>query len=307
MNQKCNVINTEVGLMRKGAEYKLTLLLFILPALLLFTLVVCYPVLQALYKSFFDWDGLSKPVFIGLNNFTKLFGDDDFFISNKNGLIFAAEITIYQLGLGLVLALFLATTKAKSGRFFRNSFFMPVVLSTVIAGQLWLQIYNPDYGLINAIFDVLGISYRQNWINGEHSAIIAVAFVNAWQYMGVQFILIYTAIKSIPEHYYEAATIDGAGPVRAHTAITLPLLGETFKFCLVISITSGIKAFNEMYVMTGGGPGTYTNTLTYLMYKQAFMASNYGYGCSVAAVLVIECLIFTILINKFVARETVLY
>ncbi len=293
--------------MRKGVEYKLTLLLFILPALLLFTLVVFYPVLQALYRSLFEWDGLSKPIFIGLGNFVKLFGDDDFFISNRNGFIFAAEITIYQIGLGLVLALFLASTKAKSGRFFRNSFFMPVVLSTVIAGQLWLQVYNPDYGLINRLFEAVGISYRQNWINGDNTAIIAVAFVNAWQYMGVQFILIYTAIKSIPEHYYEAAIIDGASTVRAHTAITLPLLGETFKFCLVISITSGIKAFNEMYVMTGGGPGTYTNTLTYLMYKQAFIANNYGYGSSVAAVLVIECLTFTILINKFLARERIVF
>lgn len=293
--------------MRRGVEYKLALLIFVLPALILFTTVVCYPVLQALYRSFFEWDGLSKPVFNGLENFVKLFGNDDFHIANKNGFVFAVVITFYQLGLGLILALFLATVKVRSGRFFRNSFFMPVVLSTVIAGQLWLQIYNPDYGLINRIFEAMGLGYRQNWINGERSAIFAVAFVNAWQYMGVQFILIYTAIKSIPEHYYEAAIIDGAGPVKAHISITLPMLEETFKFCLIISITSGLKAFNEMYVMTGGGPGTYTNTLTYLMYKQAFMATNYGYGCSVAAILVIECLAFTILINKFLARERIIY
>ncbi len=293
--------------MRKGIKYKLTLLLFVLPALLLFTLIVCYPVLQALYRSLFSWDGLTEPVFIGVGNFIKLFGDDNFFIANKNGFIFAGEITVYQLGLGLILALFLASTRVRNGRFFRTSFFMPVVLSTVIAGQLWLQIYNPDYGLINRLFEALGTSYRQNWISGENTAIYAVAFVNAWQYMGVQFILIYTAIKSIPKHYYEAATIDGASSAKAHAAITLPLLEETFKFCLVISITSGIKAFNEMYIMTGGGPGTYTNTLTYLMYKQAFMAANYGYGCSVAAVLVVECLAFTILINKFLARERVAY
>jgi raffinose/stachyose/melibiose transport system permease protein len=296
-----------VGFMHKGVEYKLTVLLFILPALLLFTLIVCFPVLQALYRSLFDWDGLGKPIYIGIGNFVKLFGYDDFYLANKNGLIFAGVITVYQLGLGLVLALFLVTTRARNGRFFRNSFFMPVVLSTVIAGQLWLQIYNPDYGLINRLFEALGLSYRQDWISGGTTAIFAVAFVNAWQYMGVQFILIYTAIKSIPEHYYEAATIDGASPARAHMSITLPLLEETFKFCLVISITSGIKAFNEMYVMTGGGPGTYTNTLTYLMYKQAFMASNYGYGCSVAAVLVFECLAFTVLINRLLARERIIY
>lgn len=293
--------------MRKGLEYRLTLLLFILPALLLFTLLVCYPVLQALYRSLFSWDGLSEPVYVGAENFIKLFGDDNFSIANKNGLIFAGEITVYQLGLGLVLALFLATTRVRNGRLFRNAFFMPVVLSTVIAGQLWLQLYNPDYGLINRIFEGIGITYRQNWINDGKTAIFAVAFVNAWQYMGVQFILIYSAIKSIPEHYYEAATIDGASPAKAHMAVTLPFLEETFKFCLVISITGGLKAFNEMYVMTGGGPGTYTNTLTYLMYKQAFIANNYGYGCAAAAILVIECLAFTIVINKLLARERITF
>lgn len=293
--------------MRKGAKYKATILVFILPALLLFTILVCYPVLQALYRSLFSWDGLSTPTFIGVKNFAKLFKNDDFHIANKNGLIFAGVITVYQIGLGLVLALFLASTKIRNARFFRNSFFMPVVLSTVIAGQLWLQIYNSDYGLINSLLRDLGFQFQQNWINDSKTSIFAVAFVNAWQYMGVHFILIYSAIKSIPEHYYEAATIDGATPIRAHFAVTLPMLEETFKFCLVISVTGGLKAFNEIYVMTGGGPGTYTNTLTFLMYKQAFLATNYGYGCAVAAVLVAECLAFTIVINRFLARERIIY
>ena len=293
--------------MRKNFTYKLNILIFVLPALLIFTLVVCYPVMQALYRSLFDWDGLSKPIYIGFKNYIKLFENDNFFIANKNGFVFAAMITIYQIGVGLCLALILSSKNIKKGRFFRTSYFMPVVISTVIAGQLWLQLYNPDYGLINKFLEAIGSDYRQAWLNDGKAAIYAVSFVNAWQYMGVHLILLYTAIKSIPEHYYEAAMLDGASTIRAHRVITLPLLGETFKFCLVISITSGLKAFNEMYVMTGGGPGTYTNTLTYMMYKQAFMASNFGYGCSVAAILVIECLFFTVLINRFIARERITY
>ncbi|MCX7709985.1 MAG: sugar ABC transporter permease [Clostridia bacterium] len=293
--------------MQKDFKYKLNVLLFTLPALLLFTVVVCYPVLQSLYKSLFDWDGLSKPVFVGFGNYVKLWGNDNFHLSNKNGFIFAAMITVYQIGLGLLLALVLSSKAVRKSRFFRTSYFMPVVISTIIAGQLWLQIYNPDYGLINKIFEALGMSYRQAWLSDDKAAIYAVSFVNAWQYMGIHLVLIYTAIKSIPEHYYEAAVIDGASNAKAHTKITMPLLGETFKFCLVISITGGLKGFNEMYVMTQGGPGTYTNTLTYMMYKQAFMANNYGFGCAVAAVLVLECLIFTVLINKFVARDRIVY
>ena len=293
--------------MRKDNRYKLKVLLFVFPALLVFTVVVCYPVLQALYKSMFDWDGLSEPIYVGFKNYIKLFGNDNFFIANKNGFIFAAMITVYQIGLGLFLALLLSSKAVRWGRLFRTSYFMPVVISTVIAGQLWLQIYNPDYGLINKFFEAIHSNYRQAWLNDGNAAIYAVSFVNAWQYMGIHLILIYTAVKSIPEHYYEAAVLDGAGNFTAHRLVTLPLLGETFKFCLVISITSGLKAFNEMYVMTGGGPGTYTNTLTYMMYKQAFMASNFGYGCSVAAVLVVECLLFTVLINRIIARDRITY
>ncbi len=293
--------------MRKDFKYKLNVLLFTFPALLLFTVVVCYPVLQSLYRSLFDWDGLSKPIFIGFNNYIKLWGNDNFHLSNKNGFIFAGMITVYQIGLGLLLALVLSSKAVRYSRFFRTAYFMPVVISTIIAGQLWLQIYNPDYGLINKIFEALGMSYRQAWLSDDKAAIFAVSFVNAWQYMGIHLVLIYTAIKSIPEHYYEAAVIDGASNTTAHRRITIPLLGESFKFCLVISITGGLKGFNEMYVMTQGGPGTYTNTLTYMMYKQAFMANNYGFGCAIAAVLVLECLIFTVLINKFVARDRIIY
>lgn len=293
--------------MRKDFKYKLNVLLFTLPALILFSVIVCYPVLQAIYRGFFEWDGLSKPVFIGLRNYAKMFDNDNFYLANKNGFIFAAMITIYQIGLGLFLALVLSSKQIRGSRFLRSSYFMPVVISTVIAGQLWLQIYNPDYGLINKFFEAMGVSYRQAWLNSGKTAIYAVSFVNAWQYMGVHLILIFTAIKSIPEHYYEAAIIDGASGSKAHRVITLPLLGETFKFCLIISITSGLKAFNEMYVMTGGGPGTYTNTLTYMMYKQAFMANNFGFGCAIATVLVIECLLFTVLINRFIARERIVY
>ena len=293
--------------MRKDLKYKLNILLFTLPALLLFTVVVCYPVAQAIYRSFFEWDGLSKPIFTGLQNYLKMLDSDNFHLANKNGFIFAGMITVYQIGLGLFLALILSSRSVRKGRLFRTSYFMPVVISTVIAGQLWLQIYNPDYGLINRFFEAIGISYRQAWLSDDKMAIYAVSFVNAWQYMGVHLVLIYTAIKSIPEHYYEAAVIDGASNVTAHRVITLPLLGETFKFCLVISITGGLRGFNEMYVMTGGGPGTYTNTLTYMMYKQAFMANNFGYGCAIAAVLVAECLLFTVLINRFVARERIIY
>jgi len=143
----------------------------------------------------------------------------------------------------------------------------------------------------------LGSDWQQNWLSKRYQAIYAIAFVNAWQWMGYQFALIVAGIKSIGEEYYEAAEIDGASTFRSHLHITLPLLKDTYNFCLLVSITGGIKAFTEMQIMTGGGPGTATYTLTYIMYRQAFVSHKYGYGLSAAAILVLECLVAILVLN----------
>lgn len=280
---------------------------FTLPAMILFTTVVVYPVLKTVYYSLLDWDGLSQPSFVMFGNYARLFGDPDFHLAVKNGLIFAAVLVIYQIGLGSVFALILSDRKIAGKKFFRTAYFLPVVLSITVVCQLWLSILNGDRGLLNNLFHALGLTYRQSWLSSGKTAILAVAFANAWQYMGIHFSLIYAAIKSIPDHYYEAALIDGASSFTAHRKITIPLLAETYRFCLIIAITGGLKAFENMYIMTGGGPGNLTYSLTYLIYKAAFRMNQYGYACASAAILLLQCLVFTILINRLVARERVTY
>ncbi|MFD0958260.1 carbohydrate ABC transporter permease [Paenibacillus chungangensis] len=285
----------------------IAILIFTLPVLLLYSVVVVYPVLQTAYKSLFAWDGLNTPKFIFLNNYIRLFQDSDFYISLINGLIFALVLVFYQIGLGAILALILINKRIKGVRFFRNSFFIPVVLSVTVVCQLWLTIYNGHYGLLNQLFSIIGLDYEQDWLGNPDTAIWAVAAVNAWQNMGYHLILIYAAIKSIPDYYFEAASIDGASTVKAHWKVTIPLLAETFKFCFILAVTGGLKAFEHMFIMTGGGPGTSTFTLTIFMYRAAFRLNEYGYASASAAILVIECLIFTVLINRFMARERITY
>ncbi|MVP01357.1 MULTISPECIES: carbohydrate ABC transporter permease [Paenibacillus] len=285
----------------------LALLVFTVPTLLVFTVIVFIPILQTIQKSFYDWDGLSTPIFNGLDNYIRLMDDPDFFVSVKNGLIFALVLVVYQIGLGTILAIALSNARLKGRKFFKTAYFVPVVLSGVVVSQLWIAIYNADGGLLNNIFASLGLDYQQSWLAGEHTSIWAIAFTNAWQNLGIQLILIYTAIKAIPEHLYEAAAIDGATSWIKHTRITIPLLSETYKFCLIIAITGGLNAFQNMFVMTNGGPGNISYTLTFMMYKAAFRANEYGYGAASATILVLECLLFTILINRFIAREKISY
>lgn len=290
--------------MKKFYSNKLAIFLFTFPALIVFSVMVFYPIIQVFIKSFYDWNGLGNGTFIGIENYSTLFKDTVFKISNKNALIFALFITIFQMVFASIFALVVSNERTKGRNFLRIAYFIPVVLSVTVVCQLWLAVFNADNGLLNRLFEVLGINYKQNWLSDRHNAIYAISFVNAWQWMGYQFALLMAGIKSIPNDYYEAARIDGASAIKAHTKVTLPLLAQTYNVCLVISLTGGVKAFTEMFIMTKGGPGNSTYTLTYLMYKAAFREFRYGYGMAAASILVIECIIILVIVNRiFKSRE----
>ncbi len=289
--------------MNKYLGKKTALAIFLLPALLLYSIILIYPVLQGVFRSFYQWDGLSTATFIGLDNYKELFADPLLITSLKNGAIFALVLVVFQIGLGTVLALVCANPRTRGRRLLKTAYFIPVVLSVTVVCQLWIAIYDPTNGLVNRLFELLGLSYRQNWLSSPTESIIAIAFVNAWQFMGYQFALLYAGVKAVPEDYFEAATIDGCGKWRAHWHVTLPLMRETYKFCFTIAITSGIGAFVQMLIMTNGGPGTTNYTMTFMIYRYAFMESNYGYACAVSVLLVLISLTATLVINRVFDRE----
>ncbi|WP_438348868.1 carbohydrate ABC transporter permease [Paenibacillus sp. FA6] len=289
--------------MNRYLSNKKAILIFLLPALLVYSIVLIYPVVQTMYRSFFEWDGLSTAVFNGLDNYRDMFDDPLLYTSLKNGLIFAIVLVVFQIGLGTILALACADPRVKFRKILKTAYFIPVILSVTVVCQLWIAMYDPTNGLINKLFQALHIPYQQNWLTSPSVSIIAIAFVNAWQFMGYQFSLLYAGVKSIPEQYYEAATIDGCSKWMAHRKVTLPLMRETFKFCFIIAITSGIGAFVQMLIMTNGGPGTSNYTQTFMIYRYAFLESNYGYASAISVLLVAISLLATIIINKVFDRK----
>lgn len=289
--------------MHKYLSNRPAIALFLLPALLIYSVILIYPVLQSMFRSFYEWDGLSPAVFSGLSNYRELFADPLLYTSLKNGALFAVVLVIFQIGLGTILALICADQQTKGRKLLKTAYFIPVVLSVTVVCQLWIAMYDPTNGLINRVFDLLHIPYQQNWLTSPTQSIVAIAFVNAWQFMGYQFALLYAGVKSIPEQYFEAATIDGCSKWSAHRWVTLPLMRETFKFCFTVAITSGIGAFVQMLIMTNGGPGTSNYTLTFMIYRYAFMESNYGYACAVSVLLVAISLLATVIINKVFDRK----
>lgn len=283
--------------MNKMMGNKKVIALFVLPTLILFTVMVFYPIIQTFYKSFFDWNGLTKPEFTGLENYKALFQDDLFFESMKNGFIFAVILVVFQVGMATVLTMILMNRKIRFQRFFRSAYFIPAVLSVTVVCQLWSAIYNPEWGLINKIFELFGSGYKQNWLGSMNFAIVAVAFVNVWQYMGYQLCIIYSSAKAIPEEYMEAAKIDGASELQMDRFILLPMLKDTYKMSFIFAITGGLNAFAHMNILTKGGPGTSTYTLTYMTFRSAFTVGKFGYGCTSAMLLVAQCLLATVIIN----------
>jgi len=287
--------------MKKYFSNKLAIFLFVAPALTLFTVFMFIPIVQVFLYSFSEWNGLATPQFNGLTNYVKLFSDRVFSTAHRNQLIFAVFITVFQMVLATVLAITISNRRVRGRKFLRIAYFIPVVLSVTVVCQLWMSIFS-DTGLFNQLIQALGFEFKQNWLGDRYKSIYVISFVNAWQWMGYQFALILAGIKSIPDDYYEAARIDGANNLQAHTRVTIPLLAETYKFCLIISLTGGIKAFTEMFIMTKGGPGTSTYTLTYLMYTAAFKRGQYGYGLAAAAVMILECMAVMLVIN-YLFRE----
>lgn len=283
-------------------------LIFAFPALAMFTIFVSYPLIQIFYRSLFEWDGVTEGKFIFLDNFKRIFIDPDFYVSLSNGIISAVLLTVIQLVIATVLALTMLEKGIFGKRLLSKSYFIPVLLTVSIICQMWLTIYDPTYGLINKIFQAMGISYQQEWLSSlGKSSIISVIIVLTWQYIGYQFVLIYTGAKTIPEHFFEAARIDGASRFQAHRHITIPLLAETYRVCLIFTLTGGLNLFAQTQIMTDGGPGTATYTLPFLMYKAAFKLNEFGYGSTVAVLIVIQSLIVTLLVIRFIARERVTY
>ncbi len=281
-------------------------ILFAAPALLVVGGLILYPLFQVFYYGFFEWDGLSDATFIGFENYRDMVGNSLFWRSFTNGFRVFGFVVVYQLGIATFLAVGL-TGKPFARGFLRRTYFIPVVLSVTVVSQLWMSVYNPEYGLLNQLAERLGLAWSQEWVSQTDTAIWAVTLSNAWHYLGIHFVLIYAGIESIPRDLYDSATIDGANGTQQFWRITLPLLQETYRFSLIFAVTGGLRLFAESFIMTGGGPGTASYTLTFLVYRSAFRVNEYGYGNAVAVILILQALLFTYLIMKTVAREQITY
>ncbi len=260
---------------------------FALPALLLFAFVVLVPSARGVYYAFTNWDGLDPDVSVnGLANFSQLFRDPQATQVITHTLLIAVAITVVQNGIGLLLALGV-NSMIKSRNVLRVFLFAPAVVTPIVTAYLWRNLLGPD-GAVNSLLGAVGLdSWQQDWLGNPQLALWSVVGVIVWQFCGYSMVIFLAGLQSISRDIYEAAAIDGGGTIRRFWSVTRPLLGPAFTINLMLSIIGGIKLFDQVYALTGGGPGHATDTMSTLIYKDAFTLGEFGYSIALAVVLTI--------------------
>ncbi len=268
--------------------------LFLLPALLMLGLTVFYPALQAFYLSFTRVDDLAAPpVWIGLKNFQRLWGDRTFWQTVRNTLLYIAGVVPLLVTLPLGLAI-LVNQKLRGMRWFRVAYYIPVVISMVVAGIAWRWVYQGN-GLLNQLLKLLGFAQGIDWLTSPSLAIFSVMVVTVWKGLGYYMVIYLAGLQAIPLDLYEAAAIDGSDGLKKHWDITIPLMQPYIFLVAVISAIAATKVFEEVYVMTKGGPLNSSQTLVYYLYDQAFQKLEISYACTMGLVMFLMILGLSIL------------
>lgn len=290
--------------MKKVFSNKLAICLFMLPALIFFAAVIALPVIMSAGYSLTEWNGFGDMKFIGIENYKHLFVNnmDGFPLAVKNSFLFLLVSVCIQIPISLMFALILAN-KARGEKFFRTVFFIPVVMSTAVIGQLWSKIYHPQYGILNVFLEKIGLeSLSHAWLAEKGTVLLAVFIPILWQYVGYHMLLLYAAIKNISPDIYESAQIDGASKFQIARKITIPLILPMMQVSLIFSVTGALKVFDLIYILTNGGPAGASEVPSTLMVRTIFKSYQYGYGSAMAVFIIAECFLFTAIV-KFIFKK----
>ena len=283
--------------MNKILSNKKAITIFMVPTMLIIFVIVIVPIIISVYYSLLDWNGIGKSTFVGIKNYAELIKDERFLSSFKNSLLYAGLSLFVQLPLSLLIAIVVANVK-KGEKFYVTVFFIPVIISSVVIGQLWQKVYNGDYGLLNVMLRSFGFS-GHDWLGDEKTALMCSFIPNLWQYIGYHMLIMYAGIKSISTEISEAAKIDGANRFQTAIRITIPILKPIIQVCVTFSLIGALKIFDLIFVLTGGGPFQSTEVPTIYMYKTTFDQMHYGYGSAISTFVILECFVFTALLRLF--------
>jgi raffinose/stachyose/melibiose transport system permease protein len=289
----------------RGRRRLTTIALFLLPALVLYTLLVIVPVFQAIRYSGYKWNGLSPlDDFVGLDNFKRAFQDDVFRGALRHNAIIIALSLCVQLPFALGVAM-LVNARLRGRALLRVLFFAPFVLSEVVTAVVFNLMLQPG-GLVDHSLDSAGLSsLTTDWLGSSNIVLYTVFVVISWKYFGFHMILYLAGLQQIPHELEEAAAIDGARRFQTFRYVTLPLLGPTIRISAFLSIIGAIQLFDLVWVLTGGGPVHASNTMAVYMIDFGFKRFQFGYASAVAVIMLVISLVFALLYQRFVLRRDI--
>lgn len=277
---------------RKRHDY-LTALLFLLPSLIIFGVFIYYALAFNVYLSATSWNFISPTKnFVGLDNYTAMFSDPRFWNVVGNTVYFSVGSVALSVVLGLFLAVLLYQKLPARG-IFRTIFFSPYITTTAAIALLWVWIFDPNYGLANFFLGIVGID-GPRWLTSTTWAMPALIIMNVWKTVGYAMVIFFAGLTDIPSQLYEAAEIDGANGRQTFFRITLPLLSPTTFFIIVTSLLNAFQVFDQVSVMTLGGPADATNVFNFYIFQQAFINFKAGYAAAVSTVFFLILLAITV-------------
>ena len=281
---------------------KKAIAVFLLPAFIVYSVIVMVPILVSIYYSCLDWNGIGKKSFVGFNNYIKLFGDSVFRQAFGNNIIYIVIIMVLQLGFGFSIAVLL--TYLKKGRgFIQTVYYIPSVITVIAISQLFTGFYSYEpLGLFNIFRKMLGME-PVAFLSEYKTVLWAVASVEGWQYIGIYMIIFYSALVSVSPDILEAARIDGATELQILVKIRIPAIANVIMLSCILSLVGALRGFAAPMNMTKGGPNHRSEILATYMYKKAFTSRDYGYGSTIAVIIVILSIIGVLLISKYMDGE----
>lgn len=284
---------------------RFAVIVFLAPPLLAYLVAVVLPIGQSLYLSLFQWDGIFDPVFIGLDNYTKmLFDDPSFWNSLFHSIVYVFIVLIFQLGLALLVANLL-TYVGRGREVVKTLCVLPAIVSTVAIALLFRRLYAYDPpGLINKLLDWVGLdALIRPWLSDLSTVLTAVSIPEGWRFFGIYMLILYGGLLAVPKELEEAAKIDGASEWQIFVHIRFPYLRPVWITTAIMATTYALRGFDIPYLLTNGGPGQSSELLTTYMYKTAFAHTNFGYASALSVAIVIECLIAVGIIVLMVRKK----
>ncbi|MCG7310717.1 carbohydrate ABC transporter permease [Brachybacterium sp. ACRRE] len=265
-------------------------LLWIAPALILVLALMYVPLVQNFRLSFYDWSIFDQEMnFVGLKNYRQALADPFLGTALRNNIAYAAVSVVIQVGFGLVLASLLDRfAKGRLQAFLRSVYFLPATISMTVTGVLFTFVYDPEAGILNSALGAVGLeSLTRAWLAEPSTAMGSIIAMSQWQWTGYITALLLVAIQRIPSEYYEAAALDGAGPVRQFVSVTVPLTREMVAILSLVTVSNALLLFNEVIVMTNGGPNNSTQVLGTIVYQNAFVNDRMGYAATMSTLVLV--------------------